>query len=304
MNFIHHGSKFLTERLPHERVRAIRAAYMGFKRRLNPLTKLIYGTFTTEEFREHLEEKVGRDFEILMVHGSMNHMSPMYSGSALELVKMLKEYCGPERTLVMPAFYFGSPEHGSIIETFQANPNFDLKRTASQTGIMTELFRRGRDVLQSRHPVYRVAATGPLADDLVRGHEEASAAAGVGSPFEFMARHDTLIIGIGKSFDVMTQVHFVEELLGEEFPAERIPAEQRSRTQVTVLDGGDQIPVVLQGNGIKWRFNIDRLPDLLQPGDLQCWRFHNVPLFAARAKTVTDRLVAAAKQGKSLYEPR
>jgi len=227
----------------------------------------------------------------------------MYTGTAMELIRMLIDFCGPERTLVMPAFYFGDPKIGTVQETFQACPEFNLKRTPSQMGLMTELFRRTKGVAQSRHPVYRVAALGPLAEELAAGHEHASGPSGFGSPFEYMAKHDTMIIGIGKSFHVMTQVHHVDEIMGEDFPVPKTPKEQRNDLHVTVIDGKKEIPVILPSIGLKWRFNIAKLPQLLQPGDLKYWSFHHTPLFAANAKRVTDSLIKAAKQGLTLYEP-
>jgi len=264
---------------------------------------LIYGTYSANDLKAHLQKEVGTDFEILMVHSSVNHMQPMYTGSPLELVKMLIDFCGPEKTLVMPAFYFGDPKIGTVHETFKAQPIYNLKRTPSQMGLMTELFRRSKGVLQSRHPVYRVAAFGPLAKELVAGHEYASGPAGFGSPFEYMAKHNTLIIGIGKSFHVMTQVHHVDEIMGESFPVPKTPKAQREKIHVTVIDEKEEIPVILSGAGLKWRFNIAKLPQLLHTDDLKFWSFHHTPLFAARAKQVTDSLTKAAKNNKTLYDP-
>ena len=133
----------------------------------------------------------------------------------LDLVRMLVAFCGPSRTLVMPAFYFGDPAIGGAYATFKARPRFDLRRTPSMMGIATELFRRMDGVLQSRHPVYRMSALGPLARALTEGHEFAGSPSGRGTPFEFMAKHNALIIGIGKPIQVLTQVHHVEALMGD-----------------------------------------------------------------------------------------
>jgi len=270
---------------------------------LSPVMRLMHGTFDTESLRKHLEQHLDPNFEILMVHSSVNHMLPYYKGTPLELVHMLIDFCGPNRTLVMPAFYFGDPKIGSVVETFKARPFFDLKKTPSQMGLITELFRRTRGVVQSRHPVYRVSALGPLAKELVDGHENASGPAGFGSPFEYMATHKTLIIGIGKSFDVMTQVHYVDAVMADEFPVPRDNVRQDSNTQVMVLDDKEEIPVTLRGSGIQWRFNIAKLPKLLKEGDLKYWTFHNVSLFSAYAHIVTTSLIEAAKKGETLYDP-
>lgn len=303
MDILHTLSDIAVRHLSEERLMALRSSYLSFRRRLNPLLKLIYGTYSTNDLQTHLKKTVGSDFEILMVHSSVNHMLPMYTGTPLELLKMLIDFCGPQKTLVMPAFYFGDPKIGTVQETFQARPHFNLKRTPSQMGLITELFRRTKGVLQSRHPVYRIAAFGPLAKELVTGHEHASGPSGFGSPFEYMTKHDTMIIGIGKSFHVMTQVHHVDEIMGEDFPVPKVPAEQQKVLQVKVIDGDEEVPVTLHGTGLKWRFNIAKLPQLLHSGDLKYWTFHHTPLFAARAKQVTDSLIKAAKKGQTLYEP-
>ena len=303
MDLLHTLSDFAGRHLSEKKLMALRSGYLSFRRQLTPLLKLVYGTYTTDELRTHLQKTVGSDFEILMVHSSVNHMLPMYTGNTLELLKMLIDFCGPEKTLVMPTFFFGDPKIGTVQETFRVKPYFNLKRTPSQMGLLTELFRRTKGALQSRHPVYRVAALGPLAEELVKGHENASGPAGFGSPFEYMAQHDTMVLGIGKSFHVMTQVHHVDEIMGKDFPVPKYSNDQKKLLQVTVIDGEEEVPVTLKGTGLKWRFNIAKLPQLLQPNDLKYWSFHHTPLFMARAKQVTDSLILAAKKGRTLYDP-
>ena len=102
----------------------------------------------------------------------------------------------------MPAF--GDPAIGGPLATFAENPRFDVRRTPSRMGLASELFRRTRGVRQSRHPIYRIAALGPLAEQLTQGHETAEWPCGRGSPFDLMAERKTLILGIGKSSEVLT----------------------------------------------------------------------------------------------------
>ncbi len=295
-------SEIAFRNLPQERFLALRARYLEARGRLKSIEKIVHGSFDSAALRSHLEQRLDRDFEILMVHSSVNRLKPMYTDGPLDLVRMLIEFCGATRTLAMPAFFFGDPRIGTVQETFTKNPRIDLRKTPSQMGIATELFRRSKGVLQSRHPVYRVSALGPLAEELTAGHEAATVPAGLGSPFEFMAKRKTLVIGIGKSFDVMTQVHHVEGAMGVDFPVPMTPFEERSALDITVVDGAEDVPVTLRGSGILWRFNISKLPGLLDKKQLKCWKFHNVPLFAADAGDVTRTLIEAAKRGKTLYD--
>src|SRR4030095_1331075 len=140
MNLFEAASGFAVRYLPRERLVALRTHYYSVRTKLHPLMRGAYGTFDTAALRDHLEQRIGTDFEILMVHSSVNHMNPMYSESPLDLVRMLIAFCGPRRTLAMPAFYFGDPALGGAHAAFTRQPRFDLRKTPSQMGLATEIF--------------------------------------------------------------------------------------------------------------------------------------------------------------------
>ena len=285
--------------LSADRIEALRDRYFSARNRLAPVLRLVHGTFDADRLRAHLEQRVGSDFEILMVHSSINHMRPMYTGQPLQLLRMLLDFCGPNRTLAMPAFYFGEPGLG-VLETFKRNPRVDLRRLPSQMGLLTELFRRSPGVIQSQHPIYRIAAIGPLAADLTRGHENATGPAGRGSPFEYMAAHDTCIIGLGKPMQVLTQAHHIEGAMGDGFP---LPWSQGESLAMTLVDCGRETPFNFVSHGVQGKFDIWKLRAIMAPGTLQEWSFHQVPMFATRARSVTEQGIAAARQGITLYDP-
>jgi aminoglycoside 3-N-acetyltransferase len=280
---------------------AIRNAYFSARKKASPLLRLVYGTFDAATLCRHLESRLDADFDCLMVHSSINKLAPMYTEGPLELVRALTAFVGPERSLAMPAFYFGDPRIGGLIDTLTARPELDLRRTPSQVGIATELFRRTPGVRCSRHPIYRVCAIGPLAQRLTEGHERASSNCGPGTPFDVMAQSRTWIVGIGKPIEILTQVHHAEDVLGDAFPVPR--GTQRNFLEVQLKDGQETFPYRLPGGTPSWRRNMWRLRDLMPEGQLQEWTFHGAPLFAVRAADVTAALVAAAARGETLYEP-
>jgi predicted sulfurtransferase len=116
-----------------------------------------------------------------------------------------------------------------------------------------------------------------------------------------MARHKAQIVGIGKTFQVMTQTHHVESLLGEEWPA---PRTRLPNMKVTVVDKRDEIEVEIGGCSQQWSFNIWKLREIMSGEQLREWRFHNCPMFAAKADQVTETLVQAAARGFTLYDPQ
>jgi aminoglycoside 3-N-acetyltransferase len=280
---------------------ALRERYFALRTSLSPVLRAIYGSFDSAALKAHLEQRIGEDFEILMVHSSVNYMKPMYDGSPLEFVQLLKEFCGPERTLAMPAFYFGDPVIGGAAVTFEKNPRFDLRRTPSQMGLATEIFRRTKGVRQSRHPIYRIAALGPLAQALTTGHETAERPCGRGSPFDIMTAHNTRILGIGKPIEVLTHIHHVEDLMGDRFP---VPVSVGGDLAMTLVDGEEEISTTLRRRGFKWNLNMWKLREIMGPAKLREWRFHNVEMFATTARDVTETLMKAAERGVTLYEAR
>lgn len=300
MSVVESISSALLRVLPSDHFLKVRNAYLKSKKRFAPALRWIYGSFTTEDLIAEISSRMGSDWDILMVHSSVNNLSPTYTGTAGELLQALIDFVGPERTLVMPAFNFGEYGEGAR-DMLRDNPRFDLRRSPSQMGLLTELFRRSAGVVQSRHPVYRIAALGPQAAELIAGHENAPSGMGENTPFDYMARHNAHILGIGKTFQVMTQVHHVESLLANNWPA---PTIQLPAIEVAVaVDKGQEIRMQLGGLQQQWRFNVWKLRELMNQQELLEWRFHGCPMFAASAALVTSRLAKAAEQGFTLYDP-
>lgn len=277
----------------------------GIKRRLRALRmkhdwafKARYGTFSTEDLANHLEERLaGRRFEILMVHSAYDALLPMYSGSPVELVQMLLDFCGPERTLAMPAFVLEeSPQ--ALLDRYRSNPVFDVRRTPSRTGLLTELFRRKRGAVRSVHPTHSVCAIGPLAEEMVADHHLGTTPCGEESPFGFMARHETIVLGIGTPwYRTLSQAHTAEDLLGDDFPVARAM---------------ETVPVQLRRADESWDYSLsvcvpslERDPSilnrLLDRHELQGWRWKGCDFYHANAARVTQALVEAARRGETIY---
>src|SRR5438067_4400680 len=193
----------------------LKAELFRLRRALRGLYRFRYGTFSAVELRSELAARLPSDFEILMVHCSLNDLAPAYTGTALELLNELVALCGPERTLAMPAFVLNTEE---AVKQYETNPRFDVRRQPSQMGLLSEMFRRRAGVRRSLHPTHSICALGPLAAELTNSHHLAATTFGEGTPFGIMARRKTVIAGIATHyFRVLTQVHAAEDLLGESF---------------------------------------------------------------------------------------
>ena len=138
-----------------------------------------------------------------------------------------------------------------------------------------------------------------MEEALTTGHETAESDCGRGSPFDLMTAHDTLILGIGKPFEVLTHIHHVEDLMGKDFP---VPMSVGNHLPVTLIDGKEEIPFTLRRRGFTWKRNMWKLREIMGRDELREWRFHSVHMFATRARDVTEALKNATKRGVTLYE--
>jgi aminoglycoside 3-N-acetyltransferase len=267
--------------------------------RLAPLYQARYGTLRADELQAELARHLPPDTEIVMVHSSLEGLQPMYTGHIRGLVDALIELCGTNRTLAMPAFFFGGRRFDPIAY-YRERPIFDVRHQPSETGLLTELFRRKKGVRRSLHPTVSVTALGPQADELVANHHLAETSFGEGTPYAIMARRRTAIVGVGTEyFRSLTQVHAAEDLLGERYPV-RVRS-SRLPLQLTDFDGNVhhyELPFNEPAMGRR----LERLEQVLGDDELVQWRFHGAPLFVTSAARVTEALIDAALRGETIYD--
>lgn len=119
-----------------------------------------------------------------------------------DILTALERVVTPEGTLVLPTFNFDWCD----------GKGFDLRRTPSQMGMITEIARRRPGYVRTAHPVYSLVVSGPLAGEFMR--YDNPSAYGVGSGFEVLRRlgAQALVVGLPWT-NSMTFLHHVEERL-------------------------------------------------------------------------------------------
>jgi aminoglycoside 3-N-acetyltransferase len=148
--------------------------------------------------------KVGvRPDGILLVHSSLSSLGYVLGGPAT-VIRALLDALGPEGTLVMPTHTFRQMNEGSR--------TFDARETCSCVGTLTEVFRRWPGAQRSLHPTHSVAAVGPLAGQLVEGHEAASTPCGDGTPYAKILERDGKVLLLGVGLKNHTAFHTVEAM--------------------------------------------------------------------------------------------
>jgi aminoglycoside N3'-acetyltransferase len=151
--------------------------------------------------------------DALFVHSSFNQFAG-FTGKATDVNSSLQEAVGANGHVLMPTIPFS----GTAVQYASEGRVFDVRRTPSQMGLLTELFRRQPGVLRSVHPTHPVAVAGVNAEAWISGHHLARTPCGSGTPYARLAEHRGKILFMGTDVGVMTFFHFIEEVLEPQMP--------------------------------------------------------------------------------------
>ncbi len=170
-----------------------------------------HGTFTAAQLVEACRAAGIREGGILFVQCSLNGLLT-YGGTPYELLLALHELVGPRGTLLMPAFT-------TNMGTTPCRP-FDVLREPTYTGLIPELFRREVGVVRSLHPRHSICGSGPLAQELLAGHEDCVYADGLGSPFDRIRKMEAQSLCLAMRPGWHSFLHWVEDIEPEKFPVQ------------------------------------------------------------------------------------
>ena len=145
----------------------------------------------------------------------------MANESGIQLFIDAVENClAPDGSLLMPAFTY-SLTKGQV---------YDVRRTASEVGMISEVFRRRPETVRTRDPIFSFAIAG--AQKEWHRATEAVECFGADSVFDKLHRQNAWILWMGCAFN-STFVHFVEKRVGvgyrydKRFQGVRIPEDGR-----------------------------------------------------------------------------
>jgi aminoglycoside 3-N-acetyltransferase len=152
--------------------------------------------------------------DVVFVHSSVNNLYLAFP--FFWVLDILQEVVGKEGTVLFPTY----PKFSSYSYLLKGEV-FDVKKTPSYTGALTELARRRRDSIRSLHPTKSVCAIGPHAKSLTESHQNSPYPYDRCSPYyKLKDQQGAKIIGLGVSTHNLSFVHCVDDALKEKFPVE------------------------------------------------------------------------------------
>jgi aminoglycoside 3-N-acetyltransferase len=243
-------SRELKNRL-RQRLRNARSAYIRWRYPFGP-----------DQLLEALRRVGVREGDTLLVHSAF-HQFEGFQGSAMAAIGVLQQAVGPSGLLLMPTLPFSGS--AARYATEHKDKVFDPRTTPSRTGILTELFRRSRDVVRSLHPTHAVAAWGRGADDIIEGHHLAATPCGEGTPYHRLLEREGKVLLAGVSVSALTFFHTIEEIIEADLPSSPFTRETFT-LRCRRADGEivESAPMRLFDPAMSRRRNIHRLVPLLR----------------------------------------
>ena len=171
---------------------------------------------TEQDFRDILIERLGLSTgDTVYVHSSIDQLNlafPFY-----RVLGLLKGVIGPRGTLLFPTY----PNRNiSSYEYLRAGNVFDVRRTPSYTGLLTEFARRQKDAIRSLHPTKSVCAIGPNAREMTASHQQSPWPYDTYSPYYKLIEHNAKIIGLGVWTQYLSFVYCIDDALKERGPVQ------------------------------------------------------------------------------------
>lgn len=233
----------------------------------------------------------------VFVHSGF-HRASGFTGTPSDVVASLLEVVGKDGHVLMMSI----PYRGSSQKYAEGDPLFDVGRTPSSVGLISEVFRRRTGVLRSLSPLHPVLACGPLAEWLVADHDKCARSCGKGSPFERFLNLQGKFLFFDAKFSSLTFMHYVEDVFSDRSPVDLYHG---TPAMVRVKDAAGRESRVRQfffSEAARQRRNFAPIErKLLADGTLRKARIGNTRLLCVGARDVVDAGAAVIEGGPGIY---
>ena len=249
-----------------------------------------------ETFKKIISENLGiNGGDVVLIHSSLRNMKLEFS--TLNIIGIIKDIVGPEGTILFPTY----PQKNAY-KTLLSDEIFDIKKSPSYTGIISEFARRSKAAVRSLHPTKSVCAIGPHAKFLLSDHHKSPFPYDVTSPYYKINAVGGKIIGIGVKTTYLSCVHCVDDIMGKNYPVN--PYHPRLFTaQCKDYDG--TIKEVQTYAHRMFKIQLD-LPGFFQANIdneiCEDINYEGVPFFRADAKPLYEQLTSLAEKNITIYK--
>jgi aminoglycoside 3-N-acetyltransferase len=235
--------------------------------------------------------------DTVYVHSSVDQLNiefPFY-----RILPLIQNSIGPEGTILFPTYPNRSPV--SSYEYLKQGNVFDVRRTPSFTGLITEFARRHRNAIRSLHPTKSVCAIGPKADFLTATHQQSPYPYDKCSPYRKLVDCDAKIIGIGVHTTYLSFVYCVDDELKESNPVQTYYPEILAARCIN-SEGTEEVVHTYAHDMRRCVHDIPRFIKQQIPSAICAdLNINGMKFFRGKARPLFEVMLDLAKQGVTVY---
>jgi aminoglycoside 3-N-acetyltransferase len=270
----------------------------ALKTKLNGARQLWVKTFlhyNGDQLKAAVRQLGLADTDTVLVHSNFEPDSG-FEGTPLDLVNVLESLFAVNGNLLMVSI----PFRGSAYDYLKSYKTFNVRKTLSMMGLVTEMFRRKPQTVRSLHPTHPVLASGPDSAWFVAGHEECLYPCGPQTPFEKLLEKNGQILFFDVGLEAITFFHYVEHLLKDELP---FPVYSDEMFTVGVVDADGRKREMKTYAYSKTPRRADKLyEEMSRQGKVRRARIGNSRLLLVTAEDVVSCQSAMVRAGRYPYE--
>jgi aminoglycoside 3-N-acetyltransferase len=270
--------------------------FVSLRKLYRSALKIIHKPLSEHDFRNILINNIGvHKGSVVFIHSSMDALNINFT--VYRLLEILLETAGEDGTLVFPAWHFTYRAE----EYLNKGLTFDVMRSPSVLGLLSELARRHPDAIRSIHPINSIVAIGRHAQEIVGQHGQSIYPSDEVSPLYKMMNFDGLIIGIGVDTNFLSFVHCPEDVLKEQFPI-KTRLDQVFDAKVKLKDGSIKIIRTLAAHRQIKNMDITSFMNrYIKKSVCRNFRFRGNRFYVAHSRELFDSIIALSKENKTIY---
>lgn len=262
----------------------------------NRLKKL--PALSISQLEDIVRNKLGiMEGDVVLIHSSLGNLN--LKCSPFEVLDLLLKIVGENGTILFPTY----PKLTSL-KFLEAEKVFNVSKTPSYMGILSELARRHPNAVRSLHPTKSVVAIGKHADELTKNHSESIYPYGEQSPYFKINAFNGKTIGIGVSTKNLSCIHCVDDIMKDEFPVMPYADKVFDATCIDI-DGNKKIVLTYAHEIRKMNYDIPKFiyknveNEVCEDIDISGMKF-----FRADSTLLLEKLLSLAKEGITVYNKK
>jgi len=182
--------------------------------RINRIITNSFFSYDKDQLKNALLQMGIKEGDTIFLHSAFSYFNG-FKGNPQDVINCLVEILGKDGNLLMVSMSYICSSYEYLIK----NPLFDVRKTPSKMGIISEIFRRKKGVLRSLHSTHPVLAYGKDAEWLVEGHEKCLIPCGKDSPFDKFRSLKGKVLHFDVPFHGgFTFIHYLEDIIKEKLP--------------------------------------------------------------------------------------